>query len=84
MNQTNQIPDAYFYYGLSVALAVALIAVLRWVGARLVANLDRQGNDINELKAGQQLLTQVLQGQNEDLNQIKQRVFLDPYKKQGK
>jgi hypothetical protein len=79
----NQLPDAYFYYGLSVSLAIALIAVIRWVGSRLLDTLDKLSKDVSELKSGQQIQTQILKGHNEDISQIKQKVFFENYKNQN-
>jgi hypothetical protein len=81
---TNNLPDAYFYYGLSVTSVIALIWVLRWVGGRLLDNLDKLGKDVSELKAGQQIQTQILKGHNEDIQEIKQKVFFTRYKEQDK
>ena len=84
MEQIPTLPDAYFYYGLALSCVVSLILVLKWVGGRLVATLDKMGNDVSELKAGQQLHTQILKDQNQEIIEIKQKVFFSAYKEQTK
>lgn len=75
MPNVNQLPDAFFYYGLAIFLIVVLVIVLLWVGKRFVALLDKLSNDVTEVKATQQLHTQVLKTQDEDIKTLKKKVF---------
>lgn len=75
------LPDSYFYYGLSLALAVAVISILKWVGGRLVKTLDRLGSDVIDLKITKALHAEKLDKHAEDIEAIKDKVYPIRYTK---
>lgn len=46
------IPDAYFYYALSIILFITLISLLIWMGKRFIQSYDKLCGDVVDLKEG--------------------------------
>lgn len=75
------LPDSYFYYGLSIALAIAVISILKWVGGRLVKTLDKLGTEVTDLKISRALHEDKLDKHDQDIEAIKDKVYLIRYVK---
>jgi len=75
------LPDSYFYYGLSLALAIAVISILKWVGGRLVKTLDKLGVDVTDLKIHKAIHAQKIEQNENDIEALKEKVFPIKYVK---
>lgn len=69
------LPDAYFYYGLSIVTAFALVAVLRWVGARITTAFDKLVEDVTELKISKAIHAKELSNHKEQLEALNKKTF---------
>jgi hypothetical protein len=69
------LPDSYFYYGLSLVLAISVISILKWVGGRLVKTLDLLGKDVLDLKIHKAIHAQKIDQNGNDIELLKEKVF---------